>query len=116
MLHVRAPPRRGAVQSLIPGRSPPVRFLNNQNDASGDAVSIPSGVGHAFSATSATPARYLIASTSVGMPFERERPYAAFVKRGLMPYLFHEEGATARSPNQSRRPGVLVHDADCNGP
>ena len=75
----------------------------------GDAVSIPHGVGHAFSVTSATPARYLIASTPAGIdaffadageaiagavvptdppPFDRERLRAAFVKHRLSPYRF----------------------------
>jgi quercetin dioxygenase-like cupin family protein len=75
----------------------------------GDAVSIPRGVGHAFSVTSATPARYLIASTPAGIdaffadagepiaqpaippnppPFDRERLRAAFAKHHLSPFSF----------------------------
>jgi quercetin dioxygenase-like cupin family protein len=75
----------------------------------GDAVSIPAGVGHAFSVSSAEPARYLIASTPAGLdaffadagelaeqaglpseprPFNRERLLAAFAKHGLAPYDF----------------------------
>jgi quercetin dioxygenase-like cupin family protein len=70
----------------------------------GDAVSIPAGVGHAFSVTSAEPARYLILGTQAGiedffadagepiaapsldaMPasFDRERLLAAFAKHRL---------------------------------
>ena len=75
----------------------------------GDAVSIPRGVGHAFTVTSATPARYLIATTPAGIdaffadagdpipqsalpasppPFDRARLQAAFVKHGLSPFSF----------------------------
>ena len=78
----------------------------------GDAVSIPEGIGHAFSVTSATPARYLIASNPAGIdaffadagapiaeaalpadapPFDRDRLRAAFVKHGLTPYSFPNE-------------------------
>jgi quercetin dioxygenase-like cupin family protein len=78
----------------------------------GDAVSIPQGIGHAFSVTSATPARYLIASTPAGIdaffadagepiaeaalpadapPFDRDRLRAAFVKHRLTPYSFPNE-------------------------
>jgi len=85
----------------------------------GDAVSIPQGVGHAFSVTSATPARYLIVSTAAGIaaffadagtpieraelpkeapPFDRERLRAAFAKHGLSPYSF----AAARSEAVAR--------------
>lgn len=85
----------GAVRTLVARR--------------GDAVSIPQGVGHAFSVTSATPARYLIASTPAGIdaffadagdaipeavlpanppPFDRERLRAAFAKYNLSPYRF----------------------------
>jgi len=70
----------------------------------GDAVSIPPGVGHAFSVTSPGPARYLILGTRAGIeeffadagepiaepaldampgPFDRERLLAAFAKHGL---------------------------------
>jgi quercetin dioxygenase-like cupin family protein len=75
----------------------------------GDAVSIPQGVGHAFSVTSATPARYLIATTPAGIdaffadagqpisqavlprtppPVDPERLRAAFDKHRLTPYRF----------------------------
>jgi quercetin dioxygenase-like cupin family protein len=78
----------------------------------GDAVSIPQGIGHAFSVSSAEPARYLIASTAAGIaaffadagepieraelpkeapPFDRERLHEAFAKHRLLPYSF---GAT----------------------
>jgi quercetin dioxygenase-like cupin family protein len=80
----------------------------------GDAVSIPQGVGHAFSVTSAIPARYLIASTPAGIdaffadageamsqaklpteppPFDRERLGAAFAKHRLSPCSFSAESA-----------------------
>lgn len=80
----------------------------------GDAVSIPQGVGHAFTVTSASAARYLIASTPAGIdaffadagepiahavvpadrpPFDRERLRDAFVKHGLSPYSFPAERA-----------------------
>jgi quercetin dioxygenase-like cupin family protein len=70
----------------------------------GDAVSIPPGVGHGFSVTSAEPARYLILGTQAGIedffadagepiaapaldglpgPFDRERLLAAFAKHDL---------------------------------
>ena len=83
---------------------------------SGDAVSIPQGVGHAFSVTSATPARYLIASTPAGIdaffadagedmpravvprepaPFDRERLRAAFDKHRLMPFTFAGDSAAS---------------------
>ena len=75
----------------------------------GDAVSIPSGIGHAFSVSGAESARYLIASTPAGIdaffsdagepsdharlpdeppPVDRERLLAAFEKHGLTPYSF----------------------------
>jgi quercetin dioxygenase-like cupin family protein len=78
----------------------------------GDAVSIPERVGHAFTVTSAAPARYLITSTPAGIdaffadageptaqamlpneppPFDRERLRAAFSKHGLSPYSFSTE-------------------------
>jgi quercetin dioxygenase-like cupin family protein len=77
----------------------------------GDAVSISQGVGHAFSVTSAAPARYLIASTPAGIDaffadagesiaefavpdarpsFDRERLRAAFARHGLRAYTFSE--------------------------
>jgi quercetin dioxygenase-like cupin family protein len=83
----------------------------------GDAVSIPSGVGHAFRVSSAEPARYLIASSPAGIdaffadagepidapivpsetaPFDRERLRTAFAKYGLSPYRFPAEPAGAR--------------------
>ena len=73
----------------------------------GDAVTIPSGVGHAFSVTSDEPARYLILSTQAGIDaffadagapidepvlpdeppaFDRERLVAAFEKYGAHSY------------------------------
>lgn len=82
----------------------------------GDVVSIPPGVGHAFSVTGATSARYLISSTPAGIdeffadageamqqaalpneppPIDRERLRAAFAKHGLLPYSF------AKAPAQS---------------
>ncbi len=72
----------------------------------GDSLTIPSGVGHAFSVTGGEPARYLIASTPGGIdaffadageavedptppgepaPFDRDRLLAAFAKHGLQP-------------------------------
>jgi quercetin dioxygenase-like cupin family protein len=80
----------------------------------GDTVSIPAGVGHAFTVTSAAPARYLIASAPAGIdaffadagepiaqaalpaeppPFDRERLRAAFAKHRLSPYSFPAEHA-----------------------
>ena len=77
----------------------------------GDAVSIPEGVGHAFSVTSDEPARSLIAGAPAGIEtffadageeigspdlpgsppaFDRERLRAAFGKHGLTPYAFPE--------------------------
>jgi len=70
----------------------------------GDSVSIPTGLSHSFSVTSASPARYLIVSNPGGIaaffadagepieraalpssppPFNRERLKAAFAKHGL---------------------------------
>jgi quercetin dioxygenase-like cupin family protein len=87
--------RDGAVHTLVAGP--------------GDAVSIPAGVGHAFSVSSAGPARYLILSTPAGIdtffadagqaierpdllseppPVDRERLLAAFAAHGLTPYDF----------------------------
>ncbi len=78
----------------------------------GDAVSIPGGVGHAFSVSGPEPARYLIASTPAGIdaffadvgesieradlpseptPFDRDRLLATFAKHGLTPYEFPGE-------------------------
>jgi quercetin dioxygenase-like cupin family protein len=75
----------------------------------GDAVSIPTGVGHAFSVTSDTPARYLIVGSPAGidaffadageaieapvLPAEppavdRDRLHAAFVKYGAAGHEF----------------------------
>jgi quercetin dioxygenase-like cupin family protein len=86
----------------------PVRTLVARR---GDAVTIPQGVGHSFSVTSATPARYLIASTPAGidaffadageaipnavLPSEPSvvdgsRLRAAFAKHRLSPYSFSE--------------------------
>jgi quercetin dioxygenase-like cupin family protein len=82
----------------------------------GDAVSIPTGVGHAFSVTGSGAARYLIASTPAGIdaffadagepvedprlprrprPFDRDRLHAAFATRGLVPYSFPAEAEPA---------------------
>jgi quercetin dioxygenase-like cupin family protein len=81
----------------------------------GDAVSIPQGIGHAFSVTSVEPARYLIATTPAGLEaffadageqldqpelppdppaFDRERLLAAFAKHALTPYEFPAEQHT----------------------
>ena len=75
----------------------------------GDAVTIPTGVGHAFGVTSADPARYLIVSSPAGIDaffadageeidrpalpdeppsFDRERLVAAFQKYGAAHYEF----------------------------
>ena len=75
----------------------------------GDALTIPQGVGHAFSVSSERPARYLIASAPAGIDaffadagepleqpvlpderpaFDRERLLAAFAKHDLEPYDF----------------------------
>jgi quercetin dioxygenase-like cupin family protein len=84
----------------------------------GDAVSIPEGVGHAFSVTSAEPARYLIVGAPAGIEaffadagekievatppveppvFDRRRLLASFEKHGLTPYAFPtDQGARLR--------------------
>ena len=83
----------GSVESIVAG--------------SGDSVSIPTGVGHAFSVTSGESARYLIMSNPAGIEaffadageavesadlpaeaaaFDRERLLAAFAKHELTPY------------------------------
>jgi quercetin dioxygenase-like cupin family protein len=75
----------------------------------GDAVSIPSGVPHAFQVSSREPARYLILGTPAGIAaffadagqvlpqavlpaqppaFDRERLLAAFARHGLQPHRF----------------------------
>ena len=75
----------------------------------GDALTIPSGVGHAFAVSSANSARYLVFSTAAGLeaffadagqpieraelpdqppPVDRDRLYAAFDKHGLSRYAF----------------------------
>ena len=75
----------------------------------GDVVSIPQGIGHAFSVTSASPAQFLIASTPAGIDaffadagepiphpalptnppaFDRERLRAAFAKHALAAHSF----------------------------
>jgi quercetin dioxygenase-like cupin family protein len=85
----------GCLRTLVAGR--------------GDAISIPQGVGHAFSVTSATPARYLIVSTPAGIdaffadageaipepvlpgeppPVDSNRLRAAFTRHRLSPYSF----------------------------
>jgi quercetin dioxygenase-like cupin family protein len=85
----------GAVRTLVAGP--------------GDAVSIPTGVGHAFSVSSREPARFLIMSTPAGIdaffadagqpieeaalpdrppPADRDRLLAAFSKHGLTAYDF----------------------------
>jgi quercetin dioxygenase-like cupin family protein len=77
--------------------------------AAGDAISIPSGVPHAFSVTSSTPARYLILASPAGIDtffadageeletaelppeppsFDRSRLLAAFGAHGLTPHTF----------------------------
>jgi quercetin dioxygenase-like cupin family protein len=82
----------------------------------GDALSIPSGVPHAFRVSSREPARYLILGTPAGIaaffadageavrepvlpsappPFDRERLLLAFARHGLEPHAFH--GAAASS-------------------
>jgi uncharacterized cupin superfamily protein len=79
----------------------------------GDAVTIPAGVGHAFSVSSADPARYLIIGTPAGIdaffadageaidepvlpgapaPFDRERLVAAFEKYDAAHYAFPAQG------------------------
>jgi quercetin dioxygenase-like cupin family protein len=89
----------GAVESLVAGP--------------GDSVTIPTGVGHAFSVTSDEPARYLILSTPAGIDaffadagepiddatpptdppgFDRDRLVAAFAKYGLASYDFPNGG------------------------
>jgi quercetin dioxygenase-like cupin family protein len=83
---------------------------------SGDTVSIPEGIGHAFSVTGTAPARYLIASSPAGIdaffadagepiaaaaltadrsPYDRERLRGAFAKYGCSPFSF--SAATAES-------------------
>jgi quercetin dioxygenase-like cupin family protein len=83
--------------------------VRTQVAGAGDAFTIPRGVGHAFSVSSAEPARYLIASTPAGIDaffadagepldepvlpqeppaFDRERLLAAFAKHELTPYDF----------------------------
>jgi quercetin dioxygenase-like cupin family protein len=85
----------GAVSTLVAGP--------------GDAVSIPTGVGHAFSVTGGEAARYLILGTPAGIDaffadagqpiqraelpqeppgFDRDRLRAAFAEHGLTPYDF----------------------------
>jgi quercetin dioxygenase-like cupin family protein len=75
----------------------------------GDALTIPTGAGHAFSVTSPEPARYLILSTPAGIDtffadagdpiehatlptdppaFDRDRLIAAFAKHGATHYDF----------------------------
>lgn len=92
----------GAVQAVVAG--------------CGDAVTIPAGVGHAFSVTGPEPAQYLILSTTAGidvffadagepierpelpsqpLPFDRERLLAAFAKHGNQPYRFPAEETAA---------------------
>ncbi len=88
----------GAVSTVVAGR--------------GDVVSIPAGVGHAFSVTGSEPARYLIIGTAAGIdaffadageaieeaslpseprPFDRDRLLGAFAKHGLKPHSFPAE-------------------------
>ncbi len=92
----------GAVRTLVAG--------------AGDAVSIPVGVGHAFSVTGEGPARYLIAGTPAGIeaffadageplgepelpadppPVDRDRLLAAFARHELTPYEFPVESRPA---------------------
>jgi quercetin dioxygenase-like cupin family protein len=82
----------------------------------GDAVTIPTGVGHAFTVTSPEPARYLILGTPAGIDaffadagepipeaalpseppaFDRERLVAAFDKYGARHHDFPEATPTA---------------------
>jgi quercetin dioxygenase-like cupin family protein len=96
---------QGAVRTLIAGR--------------GDAVSIPAGVGHAFSVSSSEPARYLILGTPAGIDaffadagepieraelpseppaFDRGRLLGAFDKHGLTPYSFPAEQPQPAAP------------------
>jgi quercetin dioxygenase-like cupin family protein len=91
----------GAVSTLVAGP--------------GDSLTIPTGVGHAFSVTSAEPARYLILSTPAGIDaffadagepldaatlpvdppaFDRDRLLAAFAKHDLTPYEFPPKTGT----------------------
>jgi quercetin dioxygenase-like cupin family protein len=86
---------RGAVRTIVARR--------------GDTVSIPQGVGHAFSVTGGRPARYLIATTPAGLDaffadageplkepvlpseppaVDRERLRTAFARHGLAPHAF----------------------------
>jgi quercetin dioxygenase-like cupin family protein len=79
----------------------------------GDAVSIPQGIGHAFTVTSPDPARFLIISNpgdiaaffaDAGQPIagavipggpphtDRVRLQAAFTRHGLRPFRFSEGG------------------------
>lgn len=78
----------------------------------GDAISIPAGVGHAFTVSGAQPARYLILGTPAGIDaffadagepierpqlpteptaFDRDRLLAAFAKHQLPSYSFPDE-------------------------
>jgi hypothetical protein len=80
-------------------------------------VTIPTGVGHAFSVTSAEPARYLILGTPAGIdaffadagepieeatlpsepvPFDRERLVAAFDRYEARGYEFPAAGSASR--------------------
>jgi quercetin dioxygenase-like cupin family protein len=82
----------------------------------GDTVTIPTGVGHAFSVTSPQPARYLLMSTPAGIDvffadagepideadlpseppaFDRDRLVAAFAKHGARHYDFPTPAAIA---------------------
>jgi quercetin dioxygenase-like cupin family protein len=91
---------------------------------SGDAVSIPSGTGHAFRVTSGGPARYLILGTPAGIEtffadagepiagarlpsdppgFDRDRLLAAFARHGLTPYEFPVAGRQAAAAIAWRR-------------
>jgi len=84
----------------------------------GDTVTIPTGVGHAFSVTSPGPARYLILGTPSGIDaffadagepigepvlpqqppgFDRERLVAAFAKYGATRYDFPAEAVSPAS-------------------
>ena len=94
--------RDGAVHTAVAG--------------AGDAVTIPTGVGHAFTVTSREPARYLILGTPAGIDaffadagdpipeaalpaapsaFDRERLVAAFDKFGARHYDFPEAAPMA---------------------
>lgn len=86
--------------------------VHSQVAGAGDALAIPQGIGHAFSVSSAEPARYLIMSAPAGIDaffadagepiaeaavpanppaFDRERLLAAFAKHEIPSYEFPTE-------------------------